>query len=224
MQAWHTEASREARNQQDAPSSIRELIEKRDNDVRPSAIPVALCGKTEQVGRGVIEGLKPEYEGEPLYPSKHHTPPGEKHPPFPPRLHEIRLSANMTRVSAARKVVHFITTPVSGAVILPALLSNQPPPSHPDSSAIGSGNYATPPRAVILGGAFDDATTEVLRKAVAETQGAREVPWLSQDSSKPAPPLGPEYGKAMVARVKEALTRLEGEGKLDGSYGGAEWY
>lgn len=27
-------------------------------------LPVILCGKTEQIGAGVIEMLKPEYEGE----------------------------------------------------------------------------------------------------------------------------------------------------------------
>lgn len=26
-------------------------------------IPIILCGKTEQIGQGVIEGLKPEFEG-----------------------------------------------------------------------------------------------------------------------------------------------------------------
>jgi hypothetical protein len=83
------------------------------------------------------------------------------------------------------------------------------------SSKIGSGNYDTPPKALFLGGVFDDATIEKLRKAVQETPGARRMPWLRVDSSKPAPPIGPEYGKAVVARAKETLERLEKEGILD---------
>jgi hypothetical protein len=41
---------------------------------------------------------------------------------------------------------------------------------------------------------------------------------------KPAPPLGPEYGKAMVARSKEALLKLQAEGKLDGTDDGLYYY
>ena len=44
--------------------------------------------------------------------------------------------------------------------------------------------------------------------------GIRPIPWLRPDTTKPAPPLGPEYGKALVARVKELLARLEQEGKM----------
>ncbi|KAK1593613.1 uncharacterized protein LY79DRAFT_669156 [Colletotrichum navitas] len=151
------------------------------------AIPVVLCGKTEQVGSKVIAGLRPEYD-----------------------------------------VIHFVTSPTSGAAILPALLASRPLPPHPETSRIGSGNYTAAPRAVILGGAFHDAATAALQGAVADARASadvRTVPWLRQDSSKPAPPRGgPEYGAAMVVRVREALARLEGEGKLDGSYGGDEWY
>ncbi|KAK1958528.1 hypothetical protein LY78DRAFT_707559 [Colletotrichum sublineola] len=166
------------------------LVSKIQESREPSStvIPVALCGKAEQVGCIVIAGLRPEYE-----------------------------------------VIHFVTSPTSGAAILPALLASRPPPSHPDASTIGSGNYAAAPRAVILGRAFDDAATAVLQEAVADARvqasaDVRTVPWLRQDSSKPMPPIGPKYGEAIVARVRVALARLEEEGKLDGSYGGDEWY
>ncbi|GKT56796.1 hypothetical protein ColTof4_08664 [Colletotrichum tofieldiae] len=192
MQLWSHEATKDALKQ-DAPhhnddaQALREVLGSKSkagdepHTPLPSPpTPVALCGKTEQIGRGVIA------------------------------------------------VTHFVTSPTSGAVILPALLASRPPPPHPETSTIGSGNYAAAPRAVILGGAFDDAATAVLREAVAgaraQSADVRKVPWLRQDSSKPAPPLGPEYGKAMVVRVKEALARLQGEGKLDGSYEGDEWY
>ncbi|KAF6814937.1 hypothetical protein CSOJ01_03767 [Colletotrichum sojae] len=122
------------------------------------------------------------------------------------------------------EVVHFITTPASGAEIIPALLAGREPPTHPDSSSIGSGEYAETPRAVILGAAFDEEATQTLRKAVSEAPDARKVPWLRHDAGKPAPPIGPEYGLAVVARVREVLERLEGEGKLDGTYGEDVWY
>ncbi|KAK1983564.1 hypothetical protein LZ30DRAFT_714075 [Colletotrichum cereale] len=196
MQLWSHKATQDdleqdANPRADEAQALREmLVSKLQEPREPSSAttPVALCGKTEQVGRSVIAGLRPEYD-----------------------------------------VIHFVTTPTSGAVILPALLTSRPPPSHPDTSTIGSGNYAAAPRAVILGGALDDAATAVLQEAVAGARAlpfadVRTVPWLRQDPSKPTPPLGPEYGEAMVARVREALARLEGEGKLDGSYGGDEWY
>ncbi|OHE97072.1 hypothetical protein CORC01_07681 [Colletotrichum orchidophilum] len=199
MQLWSHKAAQDARIQsgeQHHHPSLREML---DNKNEPKAggiapenisgpIPIILCGQSEQIGRGVIEGLKPDYE-----------------------------------------VIHFITSAASGAVIIPALLTSKttPPPQHPDTSTIGSGNYAAPPRAVVLGSVFDDAAVELLQKAVVDDdQGtpSRKVPWLRHDLRKPAPPLGPEYGKAMVARVKEVLGRLEGEGKLGGEYGGDEWY
>ncbi|GKT47180.1 uncharacterized protein ColSpa_07361 [Colletotrichum spaethianum] len=198
MQLWSHEATQDAikqdaQAQNQEAQTLREMLNSKPktndepHESSPPAIPIALCGKAERIGRGVIAGLKPEYE-----------------------------------------VIHFITSPASGAVILPALLAAQPPPSHPETSTIGSGNYAAAPRVVVLGGAFDEAATAVLQTAVAHARAqsadVRTVPWLRQDSSKPAPPIGPEYGQAMVVRVKEALARLEGEGKLDGSYGGDEWY
>ncbi|KAL2880480.1 hypothetical protein SGCOL_004200 [Colletotrichum sp. CLE4] len=200
MQLWSHKAKQDALNQSDEerrqqPSSLREML---DNKNVPKTaghepgessgpIPIILCGKTEEIGRGVIEGLKPDYE-----------------------------------------VIHFITSSASGAVIIPALLTSKtttPPPQHPDTSTIGSGNYASSPRAVVLGGAFDEEAIKMLQKAVAEQGTAsRKIPWLRHDGSKAAPPPGPEYGKAMVARVREKLGLLEGEGKLDGEYGGDEWY
>ncbi|KAK1633418.1 hypothetical protein BDP81DRAFT_397306 [Colletotrichum phormii] len=198
MQLWSHKAKPDALNQSDEQRcqqpSLREMLDSKnvpkaaghEPGESSSPIPIILCGKTEEIGRGVIEGLKPEYE-----------------------------------------VIHFITSPASGAVIIPALLASKTTtlPQHPDTSTIGSGNYASPPRAVVLGGAFDEEAVKMLQKAVAEQGTAsRKIPWLRHDGSKAAPPPGPEYGKAMVARVRERLGLLEGEGKLDGEYGGDEWY
>jgi hypothetical protein len=40
------------------------------------------------------------------------------------------------------------------------------------------------------------------------------------DREKPAPPIGPEYGKHVVGRVKETLLAMEKEGKLIAGDGG----
>ncbi|SPJ79803.1 uncharacterized protein FTOL_08194 [Fusarium torulosum] len=123
------------------------------------------------------------------------------------------------------EVVHFILPGESGKTIIPDLLSGKTPSSHPESSAIGSGNYKQVPRAVVFGGAFEDSDIAALRDAVNIVQGARGVAWVRQDSSQPAPPVtSPEYPKLMTRRTKEAVIQLEKEGKLDGKHDELEWY
>ncbi|KAF5612472.1 uncharacterized protein FSUBG_1549 [Fusarium subglutinans] len=123
------------------------------------------------------------------------------------------------------EVVQFILPGESGQVIIPALLADKNPPSHPDSSAIGSGNYNNAPRAVVLGGAFEESDIATLRDAVKTVNGARGVAWLRQDTTQPAPPVtSPEYPKLMTRRTKEAVITLDKDGKLDGTYDGLEWY
>lgn len=84
----------------------------------------------------------------------------------------------------------------------------------PADSELGSKDYSRPPVCVILGGGYDDAEVELLIK-VAKDQGGRSVPWLRPDLNKPAPPLGPEYGKALVQRIKELIPQLERENKMN---------
>ncbi|KAI2619939.1 hypothetical protein GGR54DRAFT_601875 [Hypoxylon sp. NC1633] len=98
----------------------------------------------------------------------------------------------------------------SGATQIPAILKGEQSP--PSDSALGSKDYSRLPVAVILGAAFDDAAADVMMKASA---GIRPLPWLRHDKTKPSPPLGPEYGKAMVLRIKELLAQLEKEGKMN---------
>lgn len=113
----------------------------------------------------------------------------------------------------------------SGQVIIPALLAGKIPPSHPDSSAIGSGNYKNTPRAVVLGGAFEESDIATLRDAVKTVNRARGVAWVRQNTTLPAPPVtSPEYPKLMTRRTKEAVIKLDKNGKLDGIYDGLEWY
>lgn len=89
------------------------------------------------------------------------------------------------------------------------------------SSSIGTGTLKSPVRAVVFGGAYDAEGIASMREAVAQ---GPQVPWLTQDPDVPTPPLGPEYGKAMVVRVKEALAKLQSSGRLDGSDGGSSMY
>jgi hypothetical protein len=102
---------------------------------------------------------------------------------------------------------------------LPLILQGSAPPTQ--TSTIGSGNIASIARAVVLGGAYED---ETIRESCVKVSGARNVPWLKQDKTKPTPPLGPSYGEAMVQRVREAIHQLEKEGKLDGNDGGVYFY
>ncbi|RYP83086.1 hypothetical protein DL770_005427 [Monosporascus sp. CRB-9-2] len=138
--------------------------------------PVILCGRSEQIGQGVIANLKPEYD-----------------------------------------VIHFVMTPEGGKVQIPAILKGDQSP--PSDSTLGSRDYSKPPIAVLLGAGYDDAGTEVMMKA---SEGLRPIPWLRPDTSKPAPPLGPEYGKALVARIKELLAQLKEGGKM--SEQKVHWY
>lgn len=61
-----------------------------------------------------------------------------------------------------------------------------------------------------------------MMKAVAENHGAKPVPWLRPDLAKPAPPLGPEYGKALVARIKVLLAELQANGEMNEAK--VQWY
>jgi hypothetical protein len=103
-------------------------------------------------------------------------------------------------------------SPESGAVQIPAILRGEQ--SIPADSTLGSKDYSRSPICVILGGGFDDAGVVTMMKAA---EGLKPLPWLRPDQNKPAPPLGPAYGKAMVRRVKELIPQLEAAGKLDTS-------
>jgi len=142
-------------------------------------LPVILCGKTTQIGTGVIAALKPEYE-----------------------------------------VIHFVMTVAAGSAEIPALLKGE---AATTDNELGSHDYSKAPQVVILGGGYDDEMVEEMRKAT-KAAGAPEVPWLRPDATKPAPPLGPEYGKALVARLKTLMGEMKAEGKLGHGTEGVFWY
>lgn len=153
--------------------------------------PVILCGKTEPIGKTVIETLKPECDGK-FY--LQYTDPG--------------ISIDI--LTYTHPVIHFVMTPHSGTTQIPAILKGEK--SISADSELGSKDYTKPPVAVIFGGGYTDADIELMFNASA---GIRPIPWLRPDLTKPAPPLGPEYDKAMVKRIKELLVELEKEGKMN---------
>lgn len=121
-------------------------------------------------------------------------------------------------------MVQFILTPEACISEISVILQGQAP-SNP-SSTLGSGDVSRRLVAIILGGAYADTFDQVHRgvEAAFASSGSSKVSWLPQDGSKPAPPLGPEYGKAMVQRVKDTLSRLAVEGKLGAGETGVYWY
>lgn len=100
-------------------------------------------------------------------------------------------------------------TPEDGKVQIPAIFRGETPSAE---SELGSKDYSQKPVAVILGAGYDDVGAQVMFNA---SKGIHPVPWLRPDTSKPAPPLGPEYGKALVKRIKELLDEMEKDGKMN---------
>ncbi|KIX09909.1 uncharacterized protein Z518_00990 [Rhinocladiella mackenziei CBS 650.93] len=130
-------------------------------------------------------------------------------------------SVVMAELRPKYEVVQCIMSPDDGLINLPLTLSGSKP-RNPESN-LGSRDFSRTPRAVVLGGGYDDATVEMLRKTVTETKGARKVPWLKADQGKTAagPPPGSEgYPVSVATRVKESLDSLEKEGKLEGNEDG----
>lgn len=105
-----------------------------------------------------------------------------------------------------------IFSPTAGETEIPSLLRGDASPVN-DAENLGTRNYTKPPAAVLLGAGYQDADVAAMREACRDDS---RVPWLRPDLSKPAPPLGPEYGKAMVQRVKSCLEELRRDGKIDG--------
>ncbi|OAA69293.1 hypothetical protein LEL_10169 [Akanthomyces lecanii RCEF 1005] len=120
------------------------------------------------------------------------------------------------------ELVHFVKTPEAGVKDLPLVLKGREPETA--TSSVGTGNIVDGATAIILGGGYDDNDYEAMRKAVDAATLERRPVWLRNDLSVEMPPPGPEYGKAVVVRVKNLLAKLEKEKKLDGSDSNSYWY
>ncbi|KAJ7239786.1 hypothetical protein B0H12DRAFT_1135745 [Mycena haematopus] len=121
-------------------------------------------------------------------------------------------SVVVASVKPEYEVIHF-TLAASAPTEIPILLKGEVP--SPSSSRLGSGEWSLFPKAIVFGGAYDDAQIEKVRRAVAETPGTKRIPWLRVDNNLPHPPVGPDYAAAIVGRMKAMLSKLEGEGKFD---------
>ncbi|KAL8818095.1 MAG: hypothetical protein Q9223_003190 [Gallowayella weberi] len=110
------------------------------------------------------------------------------------------------------EAIHLILSPATGKTQIPALLRGEVPPSD-DADNIGTRDYSKPPAAVILGAGYEDSHVAEMRELC---KSDSKIPWLKPDLSKPAPPLGPDYGKAMVQRVKSRLAELSAGGQMNG--------
>ncbi|KAI1138558.1 hypothetical protein F5Y05DRAFT_43737 [Hypoxylon sp. FL0543] len=147
-------------------------------------IPVVVCGKAENVGRVVVDGLKPEYE-----------------------------------------VVLFCLGSEPTAAEVPYILRGTAPPAQ--SSYIGTGNYAKPPVAVLMGQAWDEAAVAKVKSAI---RGVGLRPDASpvimrNDTSIPTPqPPAPEYTEQLLRRMRDTLGKLVAGEKLDGPEEGVVWY
>lgn len=147
-------------------------------------IPVVLCGRLERVGSIVISELQPDYEGKKI-----------SHPP------QQRLS-HLTGLP----VTYFVMSVEDGIRNLPLLLSGSTPVN--DKSNLGSKNYSVPPKAIILGGGYDDGAIAQLREAVTNSPGTVKIPWLKADpdKTKAGPtPGSEEYCRAAASRIKYTL-------------------
>lgn len=139
-----------------------------------------------------------------------------------PALESTTYPAN----SAMRIVIHF-TLASAIADELPSLLTGKTPPN--PKSSLGTRNWSEPPRALLLGGAYQQEDIERLQKVANGTEGAAVIPWLRVDSTKGKPPpsiassddhIRKAYASAIVHRLKAKLNELHAEGKLQVGQGG----
>lgn len=119
-------------------------------------------------------------------------------------------------------MVHFVKSTEAGVKDLPLVLKGSAPETA--ASSVGTGNIDDGAAAIIIGGGYDDADYEAMRKAVDEAALERRPVWLRNDLTIAMPPPGPEYGKAVVVRVKDMLEKLDKQKSLDGSDSKTYWY
>ncbi|KAI0896051.1 hypothetical protein F4806DRAFT_50062 [Annulohypoxylon nitens] len=111
------------------------------------------------------------------------------------------------------------------AAEVPYILRGVAPPTQ--SSYIGSGVYTRPPKAVIMGAAWDaNAVAQV--KAAIQSAGlpAGTAPIILRNDTSVVTPKPParEYGEQLIRRIRLVLGKLERGEKLDGPEEGVVWY
>ena len=109
------------------------------------------------------------------------------------------------------KVNHLILSVEAGKIEIPALLRGESPASS-TGEGLDTRDYSNLPEAVLLGAGYDEAAIQAMREACKDVPN--QLPWLRPDTTKPAPPLGPEYGKALVERIKDVLKDMREKGEM----------
>jgi len=112
-------------------------------------------------------------------------------------------------------VIHACLSPAAGGEEISAILrGGKPSPSNSEAAELGIHDYPKPPAAIALGAGYEEEDGKAMREACTDHL---DIPWLMFDKSTPLDvPMGPEYGKAVVARGKLLLKKLQDEGKLNG--------
>jgi hypothetical protein len=77
------------------------------------------------------------------------------------------------------------------------------------------------PKAVLLGGAYEDGTIRKMQDACHGAKLAAGIKWFRPDLNISTPPLGPAYGIHMVKRFKEAFESANGSKEKEGNL---VWY
>ena len=72
------------------------------------------------------------------------------------------------------QVIHLCLTPETAQIEIPAILKNEPVTTDIE---LGSKNYENVPRAIVVGGGYDDADIDAMRKACQAVKTPL-VPWL----------------------------------------------
>lgn len=113
-------------------------------------------------------------------------------------------------------MIHFVMSVEDGIRNLPLILSGSTPVN--DKSSLGSKDYSALPKAVILGGGYDDEAITRLRDAITSSPGTVKIPWLKADPDKTTAgptPGSEEYCRAAASRIKETLGTLLEKGDLE---------
>ncbi|KAI0378229.1 hypothetical protein F5Y04DRAFT_165396 [Hypomontagnella monticulosa] len=122
------------------------------------------------------------------------------------------------------EVILFCIGSQATAAEVPYILKGTAPPTQ--SSFIGSGNYSTPPVAVVMGRAWDAEDVALVHGALRSTPGTPTPPViLRNDTSVPAPePPAPEYAVQLIRRMRETLGKVVAGEELPGPGEGVVWY
>ncbi|PGG95814.1 hypothetical protein AJ79_09851 [Helicocarpus griseus UAMH5409] len=124
------------------------------------------------------------------------------------------------------EVIHVLLTTETAKSEIPIILRRDPNTTFiPCASNLGTKSYTNPPFAIVFGGGYTDQDVAEIEQACKNAgieEISKQIPWIRNDLAKPAPPPGPEYGRAVAERAKECLMDLAGMEAAE--RGGIWWY